>query len=60
METMTPNRPIALPKISTIRILTNRAGSCASASAAPDPTMPTQIPQNRLEKPTVSPAPNML
>jgi len=59
METMTPNRPIALPKISTIRILTNRAGSWASARAAPDPTIPTHTPQNKFEKPTVRPAPNM-
>lgn len=56
---MTPKRPIALPKISTIRILTKSAEFCASARAAPEPTMPTQIPQNKLEKPTVRPAPNM-
>lgn len=59
IATMTPNRPMALPKISTIRIFTKRLAFWASAKAAPLPTMPTQMPQKRLEKPTVRPAPNM-
>lgn len=59
MEMMTPKRPMALPKISTMRILTKSEEFWASASAAPDPTIPTQTPQNRLENPTVRPAPNI-
>ena len=35
-----PKRPIALAKISIIKILTNNAGFAASASAAPEPTIP--------------------
>ena len=58
MLTITPKRPIADAKISTIRILTKRDPFWASARAAPDPTMPTAIPQKRLQNPTVSPAPN--
>lgn len=38
---MTPKRPMALPKISTMRIFTKRLKPCASAKAAPLPTMPT-------------------
>lgn len=34
---MSPNRPMALPKISMIKIFTNRAELAASARAAPDP-----------------------
>lgn len=56
MPTMTPKSPRALPKISTIRILTNIEDSCASARAALVPEIPTVIPQIRLERPTVSPA----
>ena len=37
---MSPNRPMALPKISTMRILTKSAGLAASESAAPEPTWP--------------------
>lgn len=59
IATMTPKRPMALPKISTMRIFTKRLGFCASAKAAPLPTMPTQTPQKRLDRPTVRPAPNM-
>ena len=59
IETMTPKRPMALAKISTMRILTKSDASCASASAAPDPTMPTAMPQKRFEKPTVRPAANI-
>lgn len=55
---MTPKSPMALPKISTIRILTKRLAFWASASAAPLPTMPTHTPQQRLQSPTVKPAPN--
>lgn len=57
---MRPNRPIALANISMIRIRTNNDEFCASAKAAPDPTRPTQTPQNRLHKPTLKPAPNNL
>ena len=57
---MSPKRPMADPKISTMRILTKSVESAASARAAPDPTWPTQIPQKRLTRPVVSPAPNMV
>ncbi len=43
-----------------MRIRTNKDEFCASAKAAPDPTRPTHIPQNKLHKPTVKPAPNSL
>lgn len=56
---MSPNNPMALPKISTINILTNNAELAASARAAPDPTMPTAIPQNKFTNPTATPAPNI-
>lgn len=59
METITPNRPIAEAKISMMRILTKSEGLAASANAAPEPTTPTQTPQKRLHKPTVSPPPNI-
>ena len=52
---MRPNRPIILPKTSTMRILTNKSGSAASARAAVEPAMPTEIPQRRLHTPTVRP-----
>jgi hypothetical protein len=35
---MMPKRPMALPKISMMRILTKREESAASARAAPEPT----------------------
>ena len=35
---MSPKSPMALPKISTMRILTKRVASAASARAAPEPT----------------------
>ena len=54
---MTPNRPSALPKISMIRILTKIDGDWASANAQPAPVTPTQIPQNRFERPHDNPAP---
>ena len=58
IPTITPNKPRALPKISIIRIFTNVEGVCASAKAHPDPVTPTQTPQNKLERPTDTPAPN--
>ena len=39
-------------------ILTKREASCASARAQEDPVIPTQIPQNKLERPTVIPPQN--
>lgn len=50
-----PNKPRILPKISTTRILTNRFGSAASARAAVEPAIPTQMPQSKLHAPTVIP-----
>lgn len=50
---------MALPKISTIKILTKRLELAASAIAAPEPTTPTQSPQRRLTVPTVSPEPKI-
>lgn len=41
IPTMTPNRPRAEPKISTIRILTKRVPFCASARAHELPVTPT-------------------
>ena len=52
---MRPNRPIMLPNTSTIRILTKRLGSAASAKAAVAPVIPTETPQRRLQEPTVRP-----
>lgn len=49
---------MALPKISMTKILTKSEELAASAIAAPDPTIPTQRPQNRLTNPTVRPDPN--
>lgn len=51
---------MAEAKISMIRIRTNKEGFAASESAAPDPTIPTETPQNKFPKPTVIPAPNMM
>ena len=59
IPTITPNKPRALPKISMIRILTKVDGVCASAKAQPAPVTPTQIPQNRFERPTDNPEPKM-
>lgn len=56
---MTPNRPRAEPKISTMRILTKVEGVWASAKAQPAPVTPTQIPQKRLERPTDNPEPKI-
>lgn len=50
-----PNRPRILPKISITRILTKSWGSAASASAAVEPVMPTEMPQRRLQIPTARP-----
>jgi len=55
IPTMTPKRPRADPKISTINIFTKRSGFCASPRAHPEPDTPTQIPQKRLDKPTERP-----
>ena len=55
---MRPNRPIILPKTSTMRIFTNKSGSAASARAAVEPATPTEIPQRRLHAPTVRPPQN--
>ena len=41
IPTMTPNNPRALPKISIIKILTNKVLFYASAKAAAEPTIPT-------------------
>lgn len=59
IPTISPKRPITLAKISRIRILTNRVEFWASARAAPEPTIPTVIPQATLDTPTVTPAANM-
>lgn len=56
IPTIKPNKPIADPKISTIKILTNNDELAASEIAAPDPTIPTDIPQKRFTNPTVTPA----
>ena len=56
MPMITPNNPSADPKISTISILTNKLPLCESANAHALPVMPTQIPQTKLENPTVRPA----
>lgn|ERR1700722_4094027 len=53
-----PKRPMILPNTSTTRIFTNRVGSAASASAAFDPAIPTEMPQSRLHTPTVIPPQN--
>ena len=58
MPTMTPNIPRALPKISTIRILTNKVASFASARAQLLPETPTQTPLPTFVKPAASPAKN--
>lgn len=55
IATMTPKRPRALAKISTIRILTKSDGFCASLNAQLLPTTPTAMPQTRFEKPTIQP-----
>lgn len=57
--TIKPNKPMALPKISMIKILTNSAEFAASAIAAPEPTTPTQSPQNKFTSPTVIPEPKI-
>ena len=60
IDVIRPNSPIALAKISIIRILTNRVGFWASARAAPEPTTPIAVPQNKFDNPTVKPAANSL
>ena len=44
---ITPNRPRALPKISTTRILTKSVEFCASDKAALLPTTPTDMLQTQ-------------
>lgn len=56
--TIKPKRPKMEPKISTTRILTNKALSLASAMAALAPVIPTETPQIKLQTPTVNPAQN--
>ena len=56
IPTMIPYSPRALAKISTMSIDTKVAGACAWVFAVPDPMTPTESPQNKLLKPTVSPA----
>merc|ERR1719399_2244357 len=58
IPTMTPKRPRALPKISTINIFTKSSGFCASPRAQPLPDTPTQMPQTRLDNPTERPTEN--
>lgn len=58
MPMMTPKRPRALPKISTMRIFTKVEGVWASARAHPEPVTPTHTPQNKFERPTERPEPN--
>ncbi len=59
IPTMIPNIPMADPNISTMSILTKVSGEWASAMAQPDPVIPTQIPQNRLQNPTERPVVNI-
>ena len=59
IPTINPNKPMAEAKISMMRILTKTVGFAASVKAAPDPTIPTATPQNKLDNPTMSPAPNI-
>lgn len=56
---ISPNKPNTEPKISMTKTLTKSCGSCASASAALEPVMPTQMPQRRLQMPTVRPPQKM-
>lgn len=56
--TINPNNPITDANISTIKTLTNKVGSAASARAALLPTTPTLTPQAKLHNPTVNPAQN--
>ena len=60
IATITPNKPMAEPKISMMRIFTNSELFAASAKAAPEPTMPTQRPQAKFVIPTVRPAANIV
>ena len=53
---ITPYSPRALPKISTMSIFIKVPFCAASTRAAPDPMIPTQIPQVRLVRPQMNPA----
>ena len=55
IPTMMPKMPSADAKISTIRILTNRESSCASASAQALPATPTEMPDAMFVNPTLQP-----
>jgi len=55
IEIMSPNIDKALPKISTIKIFTNRTGFCASANAQPLPTTPTHNPEDMPLTPAIMP-----
>ena len=57
IDTMTPNSPKALPKISTISIFMKVPFYYASTKAAEAPIYPTHKPQARLTNPAVTPAP---
>ena len=58
MPTMIPNIPKAEANISTIRILTKRESSCASAKAHALPAIPTAIPLAMFVNPTLQPEKN--
>lgn len=55
---MSPNKPKMLLNTSITKILTNKLGSEASASAALEPEIPTPIPQSRLQQPMIKPPQN--
>ena len=55
---ITPYKPIALPKISTISIFINVPFWLASVRAAPDPIIPTPNPHAKFVNPTINPAQN--
>lgn len=59
IPTMIPKIPSAEAKISTIKILTNKLESCASAMAHELPAMPTETPLAMFVNPTDNPALNM-
>ena len=52
---MTPYRPIAVAKISTMSIFMKVPFWLASVRAAPEPTTPTEMPDVRLVRPTMAP-----
>lgn len=60
MPIIIPKSPIALAKISIIKIFTKSEGFAASAKAAADPTTPMARPQTKLLNPTVKPPPKSI